>query len=272
MKIIINGKPYCIDKPLSIKELALMFNISYDIVVINSYPLNHDYIVNENDEISLIKKGVIPSYDELEFLMASRHGLEIHSKLKKSSIVIAGLGGLGSNIAINLARIGVGRIKIIDFDIVEPSNLNRQQYNINQIGMKKVDALEENINNINPFISLEKADVYISKDNIYELFNGFDVIIEAFDNPVCKKMLIEECLTLFPNSFIIGASGVAGFFSTDLVKKKRIGKNCLIIGDFENEAGTYMGLMAPRVAAIANIQANEAVRYLLGDYNDKSNS
>jgi sulfur carrier protein ThiS adenylyltransferase len=123
----------------------------------------------------------MPEKDELESMMMSRHTPNVHNKLKEGRVAIAGLGGLGSNIAIMHARIGVGNLLLVDFDVVEPSNLNRQSYYINHLGMEKTAALKMQLQQINPFITIETRTVRVTEDNVCELFKGYDIVCEAFD-------------------------------------------------------------------------------------------
>lgn len=245
-------------------SLKNIYKKDADIIIVNGFPIKEDMTLKDGDKITFIKRGEIPKKEELEALMSSRHTPKVHEKLKKGRIAIAGAGGLGSNIAISLARIGVGYIKVIDFDIVEPSNLNRQQYFINQIGMKKVDALKDNIKEINPFIDFEAIDTLITEDNINELFDNVDIVIEAFDNPKYKAILVNGILSCFKDTIIISGSGMAGYYSNNLIQTKKINSRLYICGDMTHEAKIGEGLMAPRVCICANHEANMAVRLLLG--------
>ena len=245
-------------------SLKNIYKKEADIIIVNGFPIKEDMTLKDGDKITFIKRGEIPKKEELEALMSSRHTPKVHEKLKKGRIAIAGAGGLGSNVAISLARIGVGYIKVIDFDIVEPSNLNRQQYFINQIGMKKVDALKDNIKEINPFIDFEAIDTLITEDNIKELFDNVDIVIEAFDNPKYKAILVNGILSCFKDTIIISGSGMAGYYSNNLIQTKKINSRLYICGDMTHEAKIGEGLMAPRVCICANHEANMAVRLLLG--------
>ena len=265
MKITVNGKDLLLENALSIKNLINQLNIAADIFIVNSFPVSSSYIINDNDTVTLIKKGTVPDKEYLEYQLISRQGLKEYNILKNSSAVICGLGGLGSNAAVSLARAGLGRLKLIDFDVVEPSNINRQAYFLEHIGMYKTNALKEIVSKISPYITIETSNVYLDETNILKELAGYQVILECFDNISFKMMLIEKCVNNMRDSYIIGASGVAGYYNTDKFVKKTLGSNCIIIGDFEAEAGFNQGLYAPRVAAAANIQANEAVRYLLKD-------
>lgn len=265
MKLFINGIEKIIEKPMSLLELSKLLNMEADIFIVNSFPNDKSYMVKENDNISFIKRGTVPKKEHLEHLLNCRQGTNITDVLKKSKVVICGCGGLGSNVAVNLARSGIGHIKLIDFDVVEPSNINRQCYFIKQIGEYKTNALKNIITDINPYIKIDINNILLNENNIIDEVSGFQVILECFDNVKSKLMLIEKCSTLLPEAFIIGASGVAGYFDTDIIKIKKLGANALIVGDFVNEAGENTPLMAPRVAAAAAIQANETLKYLLKD-------
>ena len=265
MNITVNGKNINVENNTNIYDLTLLLNIESDLFIVNSFPVDKSYILNENDNVSLIKKGQMPDKEHLEYLLFSRQGVEVYNKLKTSKVVVCGIGGLGSHVAISLARSGVGTIKIIDFDVVEPSNINRQSYFINQIGLYKTQALKNIIENINPYINIICKNIMLNSHNIINEVSGFDVILECFDNAETKVMLMEKCIKELPSSFIIGASGVAGYFDTDIIKIKKLGSNCIVVGDFENEAGFFKGLMAPRVTACAAVQANETIKYLLKD-------
>lgn len=265
MNFTVNGKDYHTEKTLTIAGLIKETKIDADIFIVNSFPVSSSYIINNDDAVTLIKRGSTLQREYLEYQLISRQGLKEYNILKNSSVVICGLGGLGSNAAISLARAGVGRLKLIDFDIVEPSNINRQAYFLEHTGMNKTDALKEIISKINPYINIELSNIFLNKDNIIDETSGFNVILECFDSAESKIMLIENCVNNMAESYIISASGVAGYYDTEIFKRKKLGNNCVVIGDFENESGINKGLYAPRVAAAANIQANEALRYLLKD-------
>ena len=264
MEIYINEKKETVEENTLFK-IRDKFKSDADIIILNGFPIKEDKNIKNGDKITLIKRGEIPKKEELEALMISRHTPYVYEMLKKGRIAIAGAGGLGSNVALSLARIGVGFIKIIGFDVVEPSNLNRQQYYVKHIGMKKVHAIKEILKEVNPFVNIEAIDKKIEKENIQELFKDVDIIVEAFDNPEYKAMLVSEILTKFNDKKIVSASGMAGFYSNNIIQTKKINKRFYICGDFVNEAKINDGLMAPRVAIVANHQANMVVRLLLGE-------
>jgi sulfur carrier protein ThiS adenylyltransferase len=136
-----------------------------------------------------------------------RNPPSLRDKLKNRIVGIAGAGGLGSNAAMTLARTGIEHFIIADFDKIELSNLNRQQYQLEQVGQKKVQALKENLLKINPEISVETHCVKITQENIPEIFGKADILIEALDIPDQKAMLANKWLCEFPDRYIIAASG-----------------------------------------------------------------
>ncbi|SHI78505.1 sulfur carrier protein ThiS adenylyltransferase ThiF [Desulfosporosinus lacus] len=234
-----------------------------DIVILNGFQIEKDSKLSENDTLTLIRKGTMPKQAELESMMMARHTPNVHKKVKEGKVAIAGLGGLGSNIAVILARIGVGQLFLVDFDIVEPSNLNRQSYYISHLGMPKTVALKKQLKEINPFIKIITQNVKVTEDNILELFNGYDIICEAFDQPEAKSMLVNVSLNQLSNIKIVSASGMAGYESSNLIKTVKPMKRLYVCGDLENGAEIGKGLMAPRVQICAGHQANMVLRLLL---------
>ncbi len=185
----------------------------------------------------------------------------------QSSVVgIAGAGGLGSNIAISLARAGVGTLIIADFDTVSIENLNRQQYSLAQVGKSKVEALADNIKAFNPFIKLEIHHIKVNPANLNSIFSSADILLEAFDDASQKEMLINTWLELFPCRPIIAASGIAGYGKNELIHSTSYDK-LHIIGDMQSELEPGISPIAPRVATIANMQANLALELLVVNHN-----
>lgn len=263
MKIIVNGKELEVSSRTAF-EVRNEIGNETDIVILNGFQIEDDFDISENDILTIITRGVMPKEEELESMMMSRHTPSVHKSLKKGKVAIAGLGGLGSNIAIMLARIGVGHLLLVDFDIVEPSNLNRQSYYISHLGLPKTTALKKQIKEINPFIKVETKDVKVTEDNVVEIFNGYDIICEAFDKPKWKSILVNIALEQLKDTKIVAASGMAGYDSSNLIKTVNPMKNLYVCGDLENGARIGKGLMAPRVQICAGHQANMILRLLLG--------
>jgi sulfur carrier protein ThiS adenylyltransferase len=182
--------------------------------------------------------------------------------LRQSSVGIAGAGGLGSNVALALARAGVGRLVIADFDRIEPSNLNRQQYFLDQVGERKVEALRENLLAVNPYSLYEVHDVRITRRNAAAVFGRVDVLVEAFDKAEAKEMLIEVSLAKFPGRPIVAASGLAGYGGNRRIHVRRLG-NLYICGDESSQPPRGISPMAPRVALVAAMQANLVIELLV---------
>lgn len=185
----------------------------------------------------------------------------LREKLENRIVGIAGAGGLGSNVAISLARTGVQRFIIADFDTVEFSNLNRQQYALDQVGLKKVEALKDNLLKINPQISVEAHATKVTPENFSQIFGGTEILIEAFDRADMKAMLANKWLCEFPDRYLVTASGLSGYGNFDRLQIKANGK-MIICGDFSSEASPETGLTAARVAIVANMQANIAIELL----------
>jgi sulfur carrier protein ThiS adenylyltransferase len=182
--------------------------------------------------------------------------------LRRGTVGIAGAGGLGSNVAVSLARAGVGRLVIADFDKVEASNLNRQQYFVDQVGRPKVEALREILAKVNPFSVYEMHDLKITRANAARIFGSVDVLVEAFDRAEAKEMLIETCLARLPGRPIVAASGLAGYGRNHKLHTRRMGR-LYICGDEESQPQEGITPMAPRVALVANMQANLVVELLV---------
>ncbi len=261
MKIHLNERTIEVAEAIMLFELRDAEKPAADVLVYNGAAVNEDITLMEGDSINLIERGAIPPADELEALMVSRHTPGVHAKIKDATVGIAGLGGLGSAIAVALARIGVGRLILADFDIVEPSNLNRQQYFIDQLGMTKAEALEANLKRINPYVTYETHCVKITPDNISELFGEVDVMVEAFDRPDQKAMLMQHV----KGAPLVAASGMAGYGASETIGVRKMGDRIYIVGDCETGAAPGCGLMAPRVGIAAHIQANTVLRILLGE-------
>ena len=164
-----------------------------------------------------------------------------------------------------LTRIGVGHLHLIDFDRVDMTNLNRQQYFLKDLGQYKTEALRSNLRQINPFIDITIDTVKVTDENVPMLFDNEDIICEAFDVPETKTMLVNAVLENLPNKKLVSASGMAGFRSSNLVNTRRVSKNFYFCGDGETAPVPGAGLMAPRVGVVACHEANMITRLILGE-------
>lgn len=188
---------------------------------------------------------------------------EIYNLLSKKTIGIAGCGGLGSNCAVALARVGVGNFVIADFDVVVEDNLSRQYYFMHQIGLLKVFALKQNLQLINPEVKVHAFDIKLCPSDIVELFGNCDVIVEAFDKPEMKYMIMETVHAFLPEKYLVMGIGMAGWGENNSIRTQFSDK-LIICGDQKNEVTSDNPPLAPRVGIVANMQANIVLEILLG--------
>ena len=188
---------------------------------------------------------------------------EIKNHLGRFRVGIAGAGGLGSNCAVALARSGIGTLVIADFDIVEESNLNRQYYFIDQIGLRKVIALKENLSRINPDVSVVTHQNKLNRSNISKIFSDCDVVVEAFDRSEMKEMLIETLQSEMPGTPLVIGSGIAGWGENETIRYRKVDNTLFVCGDEAVEISDNMPPMAPRVGIVANMQANVVIEILM---------
>ena len=188
---------------------------------------------------------------------------EINSLLKNKTVGIAGCGGLGSNCAVALARVGVGGFVIADFDVVIGDNLSRQYYFMHQIGLLKVFALKQNLQLINSEVKVHAFDIKLCPSDIVELFGNCDVIVEAFDKPEMKYMIMETVHNFLPEKYLVMGIGMAGWGENNSIKTQFSDK-LIICGDQKNEVNAENPPLAPRVGIVANMQANMVLEILLG--------
>ena len=205
---------------------------------------------------------MIPTKEEWNNALEERHGKELHQAFASATVAVCGLGGLGSNIAIALARAGVGRLILCDFDRVDITNLHRQQYKATQIGMYKTDALTINLREIAPYIELETHTERITEDNVLTLLKDADIICEAFDDAECKARFANTVLSELPDKYLVAASGMAGMETANSIKTRRITNRFYLCGDETSEVTDGIGLVAPRVALCAAHEAHTVLRIL----------
>lgn len=198
--------------------------------------------------------------------LIARHGLDLHKRFSSATIAVCGLGGLGSNIAIALARAGIGKLLLIDFDRVDITNLHRQQYKANQIGRYKADALAENLSEIAPYTEIQTVTEKITEENFIDILKDADIVCEAFDNAESKAMLVNGVLEQLPRCYLVAASGMAGMDTPNIIKTRKVMKRFYLCGDEVSDAANTIGLVAPRVMLCAAHQAHTVLRILAGEY------
>jgi sulfur carrier protein ThiS adenylyltransferase len=197
---------------------------------------------------------------DLTDFLRKQLGAAYIKKAQAIKIGIAGCGGLGSNCAFNLVRSGIVKLRLVDFDIVEAENLNRQFFFCDQIGMPKATALALNLNRINPDLELDIVKEKINEENIVDIFKDCRIIIEALDKAQEKAMLVEKLIS--EKELIASASGIAGFGNSDRIKIHRLKKNLIIVGDLETDTSE-----APPLSPVVNIaaakQADAVIEYII---------
>ena len=196
--------------------------------------------------------------------LVARHGAARQAKFDAARVAVCGLGGLGSNVSIALARAGVGHLHLIDFDRVEPSNLNRQQYTAAQVGLPKAEALRANLAAINPFCEVTAETVRVMDANLAALLAGDDVVCEAFDRAEAKAMLVSGVLEAFPEKPVVAACGMAGLASANAITTRRVAKRLYLCGDGATDVDDNLGLYGARVLVCAAHQATMILRLIDG--------
>ena len=200
--------------------------------------------------------NIIPTKEEWQSALEERHGKELQEKFSSAVVCICGLGGLGSNIAAALARAGIGKLILIDFDRVDITNLHRQQYKVCQLGEYKTNALKENLLEIAPYLKVEIHTQRLTKDNITQLLKDADIICEALDIAEFKAMLANEVLEKMPEKYLVSASGMAGMGDANLIKTRKITSRFYICGDEVSDVNDGIGLISSRVMLCAAHQAH----------------
>lgn len=207
----------------------------------------------------------VPSREVMREALNIRHGEELQNKISAARVAVCGLGGLGSNIAIALARAGVGHLHLIDFDRVDLTNLNRQQYAVRQLGQYKTDALRETLALISPYCDVTCDTVRVTEENLPDLLRNEDYICEAFDRAEAKAMLVSGVLEHFPEKYLVAASGLAGLGSANTIQTRRVSQRFYLCGDGTSDSSVGLGLVASRVLVCAAHEANMILRLIAGE-------
>ena len=203
------------------------------------------------------------SREQLDQAFDARFPEEMQTKLRNARVAVAGLGGLGSNIAVMLARSGVGELLLVDFDTVDVTNLNRQMYLIPQLGKPKAEALPEILYQINPYLTYRSVCIKVTPDNVKELFSEYPVVCEAFDKPDQKAMLVRELLMQCPETTVVSGNGMAGYADANEIRTCQVMKRLYVCGDQSTDVGNGIGLIAPRVAVCAAHEANKVLQLIM---------
>lgn len=207
----------------------------------------------------------IPSREVMREALNIRHGEELQDKISAARVAVCGLGGLGSNIAIALARAGVGHLHLIDFDRVDLTNLNRQQYAVGQLGQYKTDALRETLSLVSPYCDVTCDTIQVTEENLPDLLKTEDYICEAFDRAEAKAMLVSGVLEHFPEKYLVAGSGLAGLGSANTIQTRRVSQRFYLCGDGTSDSSVGLGLVASRVLVCAAHEANMILRLIAGE-------
>lgn len=210
-----------------------------------------------------IKMQQMISNEELDRAFDARFPDEMRKKLRGAKVAVAGLGGLGSNIAVMLARSGIGHLFLVDFDVVDVTNLNRQMYFISHLGLPKTEALPQILYQINPYLICESMRIKVTPENVRELFKEYPIVCEAFDRPDQKAMLVRELLMQCPETIVVSGNGMAGYGDTNDICTSQKMRRLYVCGDQKTDVGGGIGLMAPRVAACAAHEANKVIQLIM---------
>lgn len=207
----------------------------------------------------------LPSREVMREALNIRHGEDLQNKISAARVAVCGLGGLGSNIAIALARAGVGHLHLIDFDRVDLTNLNRQQYAVGQLGQYKTDALRETLSLVSPYCDVTCDTVRVTEENLPDLLRNEDYICEAFDRAEAKAMLVSGVLEHFPEKYLVAGSGLAGLGSANTIQTRRVSQRFYLCGDGTSDSSVGLGLVASRVLVCAAHEANMILRLIAGE-------
>ncbi len=209
---------------------------------------------------------MIPTKEEWAQALNDRHTMEFQKRISSATVAVCGLGGLGSNIAIALARAGIGKLILVDFDKVDVTNLHRQQYKANQIGMNKTEALQDNLKEINPYLETRIHTIRLDEKSAKDILSDADIICEAFDGAQAKANIVNFVLAEMPEKYMVAASGMAGLGSANLIKTRKVSKRFYLCGDEVSDEKDGIGLVSSRVMLCAAHQAHTVLRIIAEEY------
>lgn len=264
MKIILNGTART-TTAATYASLRESLDLTGDALIVGGHSKPWDTPVNAGDEVLIFDSSTSPSPALWRAIYDARYGHDIMQRLQNGRVAVCGLGGLGSLVAQELARLGVGHLLLIDGDHVEPTNLARQHYRLEQIGMPKTDALAQTITASAPLTTVETATCWLDAENIPTLLADWPIVCECLDRPETKALFTSTVLAALPQSILVSASGMAGYGSGNDITAKQLLPRFYQVGDGKSEGEEGIGLMAPRVGLCASAQATLVMRLLLGE-------
>lgn len=262
MKIIVHERPEQWPAETSMADIANKFP-GADIFLVNGRSVAATHQLRPGDTCWCLRPEVPASRQEINDLLAQRHSPQIQDIIQAATVGIMGLGGLGSMVAAALTRMGIGTLILADFDVVDPTNLNRQFYFLDQVGQPKTKALAANLGRINPFVRLDTHQIRLDSSTIKKHFAEVDVLVECFDDPAMKALAFRLALTDLAPIRYVGASGVAGHGDNNAIRTTSPYPGLYLVGDGSSDPEQGLGLMAARVGIAAHHQANQVIRILL---------
>ncbi len=266
LKIYVNDTQCTVASGTTLAQARECFHPETTAAILNTVPNPAPgTLLQEQDRLYLYKHHGDFEDGNLHELILARQPHTATEKLRGACVGIAGAGGLGSVVAENLARAGVGKLIIADFDVIEPSNLNRQRFKLRQLGLPKAAALADNLQECCPFVDVDVVPERINADNCVRVFSTCAIVCECFDAAESKAALVTALRRQMPDCTLIAASGLAGSGSARSIKIRRVSANLYIVGDMTSDAGSGIGLFAPRVGIVASLQAHVAMQYILGE-------
>lgn len=264
MKILVNGKNIE-TTAYDYETLRKQHQPMADTLIVSGHSKPWTTAISDGDDVLLLDSSATPSPELWRAIYDARYGRDIMDRFQAGRVAICGLGGLGSLVALELARLGVGQLLLIDRDHVDPTNLARQHYTVPQIGEKKADALADTIRISAPLTQVETAAVWLNEENMVSLLKDWPFVCECLDRPETKALLTNTVLSQLPQTTLVGASGMAGYSSGNTITTKQVLSRFYLVGDGTNEGEEGIGLMAPRVGLCASAQATMIMRLLLGE-------
>jgi sulfur carrier protein ThiS adenylyltransferase len=186
--------------------------------------------------------------------------------LRTVRVGVIGAGGLGSNCAMHLVRSGFSDLVLADPDSVEPSNLNRQNYSLAQVGTPKVEALKANLQAVNPDARVETHRTAMDADNMAGIFGSCRAVVEAVDDARTKKLVVETLAA--PERLVVGASGIGGTGCAGRMRVVRLMPGLVLVGDMTTPCDADNPPLSPGVGMAAAMQADVVLDHFLAIYKE----
>ena len=261
MRITVDGRRAELPEGSRVSGIEETQTSDFMYAMVNGRHEEPGHVLEDGDAVFIVKKGY--SGEEISGQsLVQRYSAEKYERISKTRVGIAGLGGIGSHVAAALVRAGIRDLVIADFDRVDITNLSRQNYSMNDLGLPKTEATERVLKGIAPWIDVVAYDTVLTADNVAEIFGGCDIVVEAFDSPEAKAMLVSAMYEAYPDKWIVSCSGMAGFDSTSTMDIKQRFGHVVIVGDGVSDKNE-VSLVATRVMTCAGMMAHTAVRLIL---------